>query len=277
MKKTAFSLALILLLCSVFTSCSGTSSETASDPEAEFTTTYVQRDHSEGLNFVEIWGGSGPYAYRVEAGNCTDSEIVIPKEYNGLPVILIDYNAFKEHAEMTQVYIPDSVTNIGEYAFAKSRALKSVVVPDSVTTLGIGVFQSCSSLEGAVLPKGLTTIPYNTFANCSSLKSIEIPAGVTVIDTDAFYGCSALKSVVIPDGAELIASTAFYGCYSLESITIPASVKKLGKSVFRGNTKMENIYYGGTKAQWNALEKGQDWDKDIPSYTVHCSDGDIVK
>ena len=42
--------------------------------------------------------------------------------------------------------IPDSVTDIGNYAFYNCKSLKSVTVPDSVTWIGTEVFCCCESL-----------------------------------------------------------------------------------------------------------------------------------
>ena len=50
-------------------------------------------------------------------GTCTDTEIVIPDMYNGLPVVEIDDWAFCYCDSLTSVVIPDSVTEIGAWAF----------------------------------------------------------------------------------------------------------------------------------------------------------------
>ena len=47
-----------------------------------------------------------------------DTNIVIPATYKGLPVTSIGGSAFVRCSSLTSVTIPNSVTSIGEYAFA---------------------------------------------------------------------------------------------------------------------------------------------------------------
>ena len=42
--------------------------------------------------------------------------------------------------------IPDSVTSIGDWAFAQCTDLTSVTIPDSVTSIGDGAFYRCGNL-----------------------------------------------------------------------------------------------------------------------------------
>ncbi|MBO7227888.1 MAG: leucine-rich repeat protein, partial [Bacteroidales bacterium] len=49
---------------------------------------------------------------------------------------------------------PDSVTEIGDWAFNDCSSLQSIVIPDSVTKIGKWAFNDCSSLQSIVIPQG---------------------------------------------------------------------------------------------------------------------------
>ncbi len=84
-------------------------------------------------------------------------------------------------------------------------------------------------------------------------------------------------NLAIADGTEVIGDRLFQSYTELESIFIPAGVKSIGEAVFSGCTKLTNITFDGTKEEWNAIEKGKNWDQNTGAYTVHCTDGDITK
>lgn len=81
---------------------------------------------------------------------------------------------------------------------------------------------------------------------------------------------------VIPekfDGKDVVAIKLVEYFYNCKKITIPVSIKKIdGFSYFFGF--VAEMYYAGTKEQWNAIElTGAEVYKDK---TVHCTDGDVV-
>ena len=100
---------------------------------------------------------------------------------------------------LKSLVIPDSVTNIGDYAFSGCWSLSSVVIPDSVTSIGDYAFWNCRSLTDIVIPDSVTSIGESAFKNCISLKSFEIPSSVSSIGFGAFDGCESLTNIVIPD------------------------------------------------------------------------------
>ena len=67
--------------------------------------------------------------------------------------------------------IPDSVTTIGDYAFADCDSLTSVTFPDGVTTIGWYAFDDCSALVSVTIPNTVMTIE-NAFIGCTSLTDI---------------------------------------------------------------------------------------------------------
>ena len=87
------------------------------------------------------------------------------------------------------VTIPNSVTSIGERAFALCTSLMSVTIPNNVTSIGDRAFQGCESLTSVEIPNGVESIGESAFAGCTSLTSVEIPSSVKSIGDNAFGGC----------------------------------------------------------------------------------------
>ena len=142
---------------------------------------------------------------------------------------------------ITKVIINDSVTNIGDSAFAGCSSLTSIVIPNSVTSIGSYAFSGCSSLTSIEIPNSVTSIGYATFSDCRSLTSIVIPDSVTDIRNSAFYGCSSLTSIEIPNSVTSIESSAFFECSSLTSINIGNSVTSIGYMAFSNCSSLTSI------------------------------------
>ena len=164
------------------------------------------------------------------------TELVIPDT-----VTEIKDHAFRGCDSLTSVTIPDSVTYIGEYAFKGCTSLKSVTIGDSVTSIGEDAFYNCTSLASITIGDSVTTIGDYAFCNCTSLASITIGDSVTTIGDYAFYNCTSLASITIPDSVTYIGDYAFRGCTSLTSVTIPDSVTYIGKYAFKGCTSLKSV------------------------------------
>ena len=188
-------------------------------------------------------------------GTCTDTEIIIPETYQGLPVLIIGHSAFENNTTLTSVEIPEGVIAIGGRAFAGCTALTSVSIPESMVEIaseafsgckqlvtaqipnsvlyfGDHVFYGCSGLTSVALGNGLTSIPAYTFAGCTSLTSVRIPNGVTEISMFAFDNCTKLVTVEIPNTVTTIGGYAFYNCNQLTNVVLPGSVRSIGDGAF---------------------------------------------
>ena len=163
----------------------------------------------------------------------------------------------------TSITIPNSVTSIGDYAFARCTGLTSVTIPDSVTSIGYSAFKDCNKLTiiyytgdiaGWCEISGLDSLMSSSRTLYISDKKVEgdltIPDSVTSIGESAFVGCTGLTSVTIGNGVTSIGWDAFSGCSGLTSVTIPGSVTSIGYSAFKDCNKLTIIYYTGDIAGW---------------------------
>ena len=200
------------------------------------------------------WTGS-EYEYGVRITRCdknVSGKVVIPEAIEGYEVKWISSYAFSSCKNITEITIPDSVTEIGNSAFSGCTSLAEIVIPDSVTGIGEFAFSGCTALLKVVLSKNMTAIEAQTFSGCSSLESIIIPEGVTKIGTRsksedfmcdgaAFYGCTSLKEIIIPDSVTEIWWRAFSGCTSLSKVKLPKNLTSINSDVFSGCTSLAEI------------------------------------
>ena len=106
------------------------------------------------------------------------------------------------------------------------------------------------TIEGHIV----TAIGESAFLECRLLESIIVPDNVTQIGYQAFFNCSNLTSIIIPDGVTSIKNAVFWGCNSLTSVTIPLGIISISNSAFNGCDALADVYFGGTKEQWYAIE-----------------------
>ena len=123
------------------------------------------------------------------------------------------------------------VKSIGDDAFSGSN-LTSITIPDSVTSIGERAFAECSSLTSITIPSGITSIRERAFYKCSNLTSITIPDSVTSIGERAFAKCSSLTSITIPDSVISIGTFAFRESFSLNEVTFLGDVPKVAENAF---------------------------------------------
>ena len=191
---------------------------------------------------------------------------------------IADY-AFGDCYNLTSVTIPDSVTSIGRGTFSGCSLLTSITIPDSVTSIGVfsfsgtGYWNNSSNWENDVLYIGKHLID----AKDSISGTYTIKQGTLTIADDAFFCCYNLTSVTIPDRVTSIGDSAFSECTSLTSITIPDSVTSIGSHAFYGCSSLSTVYYGGTKAQWNAISVGNSNDPLLNAEIKYILSNEMVR
>ena len=144
-------------------------------------------------------------------------------------------------SKITNIIIPDGVTEIKHGAFWNCDFLESVSIPDSVKKIDENAFGYCSSLKHIDIPQSVKEIGKNAFAYCSSLKHIDVPQSVKEIGLGAFEFCKSLANIVLSDNITEIKENTFRECLSLKSVTIPESVIKIGASAFDGCRSLASV------------------------------------
>ena len=223
--------------------------------------------------------GIGNYAFY---GCSTLTAITIPES-----ITYFGYYVFENCESLGAVYISnleawcnidfwEAVSNpnyIAKDLYLNGELLTEVVIPNTITEIKYSTFLGCSNLTSITIPEGVTHIGSLAFYGCSSLTDVTIPEGVTHIGISAFYGCSSLTDVTIPEGVTHIGSSAFYDCSSLTAVTIPESVDSIGINAFFYCSNLtsiklpDNLEYLGGQA-FNATP----WYTSLPDGEIYLYD-----
>lgn len=190
------------------------------------------RTYSEGLLYSL---NDDEQSYTVAGiGVCSDTTILIPATYKGLPVTHIGDSAFYGCINIQKVVLRNSITTIGQTAFYHCASLIEITIPESITHICSGAFADCTSLECVNYKGSLEQWCNITFEDSTSnpiscisvfyingepVTALNIPANVSEIKPYAFYGCSAITSVSIPNSVSYIGPFAFLDCNNLTSAT----------------------------------------------------------
>lgn len=187
----------------------------------------------------------------------------------------LDISTFSGCAKLTSISIPNSVTSIGDAAFASCGQLNDITIAESVTHIGLRAFDSCHELKNITIPNSVTSIGEFAFSHCENLTTVTLSENLTDIAPSLFEQCKSLNSVVIPEGVTSIGDLAFNDCDSLSDLTLPSSITYIGESVFYSCKVLDYLYFAGTMAQWEAIEKHELWLGGSHIAHIYCSDGVI--
>ncbi|MDE7312615.1 MAG: leucine-rich repeat protein [Eubacterium sp.] len=225
----------------------------------------------------------------------SDAIVDVPLEIDGANVSSIGSDAFEDCLGLIQVNLPDSVKRIGNSCFSGCRNMREINIPSGVVNIESFTFNGCAGLEKITIPDRVIRISAFAFKGCSSLKEVDIPNSVVSMGDSAFAdctnlerihlsnsidivgiwlcsGCTALKEVNIPDGVTNIAEHAFEDCTGLRKISFPQSIDRISAEAFNRCTNLTDVYYDGTKEQWEKVWMAPLNNEPLFNATMHFKD-----
>ncbi len=234
---------------------------TPSAPAVESKSYDSSRENISRISIKKLKFTRSGEGYSVSSVDGCDGDIIIPEKYNGLPVISIDENAFKER-QITSIRIPDTVKSIGANAFFNCCYLMKADLGNGVNTIGAHAFSFCLIVD-LIIPDSVESIGKYAFWQCTKLVEIKNHSKLTISPGTAengFVGYYA-KNVITPESGESklreVDGFVFYcddytneyycmGYYGSEpNVTLPNNVDgntyEIWINAFRNNSKIKNI------------------------------------
>lgn len=208
--------------------------------------------------------------------NCKRLAYVILPE----SLTLIGWNSFQDCDSLNEIVIPDAVTTVHPSAFFHCNTLKKVVIGSGVSELDATAFlasrplseiivsnenQYFTAINNHLFNKDVTKLVY--YADFYS-KELIIPDTVTSFGKDACQGCH-FTEVVIPNGVTELQAGAIEWCKDMTKITIPVSVKTISQSAFNQDDSLADVYYDGTKQQWQQIKIERKGNEYLLKATIH--------
>lgn len=182
----------------------------------------------------------------------------------------------------TFVSVPDSVTAIGERAFAGNTTMKTIELPDGLKSIGYMAFGDCTALTDVTIPDTVTKVAPGAFKGCSALTTVEIGKAVSSWGSGVFNDCTSLaglildeeneyltyyngalyngnmtmlyqvlsnrggENYVMPAEAEKIDTYAFWNLKNVKNVMVSSLVTKIPKSAFSNMGSVENVVLTST-------------------------------
>ena len=176
----------------------------------------------------------------------------------------IDVPWHNRAGEITKVVVEDGITTIGANSFGNLTKLKAIELPDTITVIGDSAFAGCThaGFRKLVCPTSLVSIERNAFNN-TAIKEVVLNDGLRYIKDNAFYRSNKISTIVIPTSLESVGNAAFH----------PGAVGS------NNNThKLSKVYYKGfEKSAWENINVSMDnsWLVDMPTIYYYTADETI--
>lgn len=155
-------------------------------------------------------------------------------------VIEIGKYAFNSNQFIRKIELPDNLMFINSHAFEYMHELTSINIPDGIDAIGNYAFYFCSKLTDVSFPSSLRVIGEHAFQACSSLSDITFNEGLMTLANYAFAD-TAIKNVVLPSSMMVIGNLTFAHCLNLTSVTLNEGLVAIASQGFAYCENLEEI------------------------------------
>lgn len=160
----------------------------------------------------------------------------------------------------------DTPLHYASELYLDGELITNLIVPEDVTEIGVHTFEGYEKLRSVVLHNGIEAIHKSAFYDCTNLTDINFPDSLFYIGPYAFNGTPWYENqpdgevyigkllykykgemplnsnIVVKDGTETICESAFDGCKGITSISLPSSLKQIHNYAFCGCDNLKEIY-----------------------------------
>ena len=171
---------------------------------------------------------------------------------------------------LKEITFPESVTEIGMYAFANCESLEEINFSDSMKRIEERAFSNCTSVKKLDFPENINYIGAHSFDSDGALTEVSIPLNWQNVDIyyeynsgdhnawGIFNGCSSLKTTYIhggmfagsglteidlPDTVATVGDYAFSNCRSLNSFITGSSLQSIGENTLANCTSLKDLEF----------------------------------
>lgn len=120
--------------------------------------------------------------------NGDEEKVTVPDEIRVV-------SAFHDNFFLKEVILPESVEEIGEFAFINS-SISKITTNENIKKIGKSAFDSCINLEKISFNENLEEIGSYAFANCQMLTEFTVNEKVKIVGDGAFSRCSKLEKLI---------------------------------------------------------------------------------
>ena len=172
----------------------------------------------------------------------------------------------------------------------------------SLTTIPFSAFEQCTNLKSVILGPNISTINSRAFFDCTSLDVSSWDfSKITKIGIQAFHNTPAYSdqsnwknnifaladcildaqlddttTTISSTGSRVLADGVFANHFPATSIVIPATTKSIGNSAYFNDYKVSSLKFEGKVSEWEKVQLGNNWNYNITTPLITCSDGDII-